>query len=105
MGNSILTYADFVSLVTTMSGGISVAVGLAWWISRQFSNTKNLIHEKSNDTQKVLLEKIEYHERHDDQRFAAITNDLWTIKLQNAARYGLRPEIKVDNAPKNIIEP
>lgn len=58
------------------------------------------MHDLNDGTKKILLEKIEYHERHDDQRFAAISNDLWTLKLHNAARYGLRPEIRVDDEEK-----
>lgn len=100
MGNSFLTYGDLVSLATTLSAGISVAVGLAYWIQKQFTATHRHIDLKSEQTEKILLEKIEYHERHDDQRFSQINNDLWTIKLQNAARYGLRPEIKVEDEVK-----
>lgn len=69
---------------------ISVAAGLAWMISKEFSGLKDIIadrirqtEEKIEQVERVLLEKMEYHERHDDTRFGDVTNAIWETKLQN----------------------
>lgn len=54
---------------------------LAWWLSGQFTTTRNIIYSQ---VEKVIG-KLEYHERHDDQRFAAIMNDLSDLKIRNAS--------------------
>ena len=93
-------FNDLLSFLANL-GAAAMGVGsLVWFIGVQFSNMRKLIHEKVDGVQKVLLDKIEYHERHDDQRFASLNNDLWAIKLQNAARYGLRPDIQLDDEVK-----
>lgn len=35
-----------------------------------------------------VLDKLEYHERHDDERFEAVRKDLWQIRVANAASTG-----------------
>lgn len=58
-----------------------------------------------------ILEKLEYHEKHDDQRFNQITseiqnrstsfmNDIWAIKLRNAA-IDARKEQKLEDCRVN----
>lgn len=77
--NDIMT---IVSLIFTILGAVS---GLAWFIFSQFSAVKKLVYDKFEDLQKTFITKLEYHERHDDQRFNAIQNDLWSIRVRNAA--------------------
>lgn len=59
-------------------------VGVVWymrsWLEKQFHNLKLMIFEKLEE----LDEKLQYHERHDDQRFHDISNDIWAIKVRNA---------------------
>lgn len=62
---------------------------LAWWLSGKFSQTHKLIFEQIEKVEKKITEKMEYHEKHDDQRFNALSNDLWEIKMRNAAIRGL----------------
>lgn len=63
------------SVAGTLVFTILTAVwSLAWWLARQFSLVKD-----------AILEKLEYHERHDDVRFDAITKDLWEIRVRNAS--------------------
>jgi len=52
-----------------------------------------MVYERIGLTEKVLVDKLEYHERHDDERFAGIRNDLWDIRVRNAAKDGLSPLI------------
>lgn len=91
---SALTYSDWLTIIGYISGAvISVGVTVAsmsWWLSRQFSNTNNLIDAKLEKLQTILVGKMEYHERHDDQRFSDLRNEIFTLQLKEAAREGLR---------------
>ena len=50
--------------------------------------------------QKVILDKMEYHERHDDQRFHEMNKELWTIKIRNATIDGRRRKLEKNNNGK-----
>lgn len=50
----------------------------------QFLSLRNLIFKVKDD----IIGKLEYHERHDDQRFQEIRNDVWEIRVRNAALDG-----------------
>lgn len=72
--------------------GIAVGVfvggtvwGLAWWLSGQFSGMRHLVYELINSTEKNIIAKLEYHEKHDDSRFDDIKRDLWEVKLRAAS--------------------
>lgn len=80
--------------------------GFGVWLSGQLNKIKDLIfiqNEKTNikiDTmEKSLLEKLEYHERHDDKRFGDVHDSLWKMKLRNAAMENI-----VTSAKKAVIE-
>lgn len=71
---------------------ISSVWGLAWWLSKQFDNMRNLIYEKIEWLQKTIIDKLEYHEKHDDDRFKSLGDSIWEIKIRNAAKDGyLKP--------------
>lgn len=59
---------------------------LAWWLSGKFSAVINLIYTTAEKTRAVLLDKLEYHERHDDDRFSQIREDLSEVRIRNAAK-------------------
>lgn len=63
---------------------ISGQFGLGIWLNSQF----NIIRKEQIAIKEKLLTKLEYHEKHDDQRFADITNRLWEMKLDIAAKRG-----------------
>lgn len=78
--------------------GLSVGVfvggtvwALAWWLSGQFSGTRAFVYEQLLRVEQGVLSKLEYHEKHDDTRFTRIHNDLWEIRVRNAAKDGLTP--------------
>lgn len=58
--------------------------GLAWWLSGQFSGIRTLVYEQITKTGEAILDKLEYHEKHDDSRFDDIKRDIWEIKLRQA---------------------
>lgn len=68
---------------------LSAVASLTWWLSLQFASVKVSVHEKIDEVEERILGKLEYHEKHDDQRFNAVTNELWEMKLRNAAVRGV----------------
>lgn len=64
---------------------------LAWWFSHQFTKISGLIHNKTEQLQTFFLDKLEYHERHDDNRFNLMLNQIWEIRLRNATKDGVLP--------------
>lgn len=82
--------AEWATFASIIVGGLFTAVGwsmwASWWLSKQFSQTRNLIWSRGEEVKKGIEEKLEYHEKHDDQRFSEIRNDLWAIRIRNAAR-------------------
>lgn len=77
---------------------VSAVSSLTWWLSGQFSSVRHMVYERIGLTEKVLVDKLEYHERHDDVRFAGIRNDLWDIRVRNAAKDGLIPPTQRERA-------
>lgn len=73
-------------MAATMFTVIGAVWSLALWITRQFSSIKSLIYEQAGKN----LERIESHERHDNTRFAAISDHLWQLRL-DAKGYGSNP--------------
>lgn len=59
---------------------------LAWWLSGQFSEVRNLVYQQMSHVQHSILSKLEYHEKHDDQRFGQLREDLGEIRIRNAAK-------------------
>lgn len=59
---------------------------LAWWLSGKFGEIRGLVYASAEKTREVLLNKLEYHERHDDDRFSQIREDLSEIRVRNAAK-------------------
>lgn len=86
-----------ISLLTALSAaGMTIGIG-GWWLRSQFSNSGRVYAEKLDAGIEKILAKLEYHERHDDTRFAnmnqdinlrmtAVNNEIWAIKLRNAQR-------------------
>lgn len=76
------TYLGFLGTV------ITAVWSLAWWLNGHFNNIRKEITLLGKD----ILSKLEYHERHDDSRFSQLRDDIWDIRVRNAAADGmLRP--------------
>lgn len=91
--------------VMDLSNTIIVAVGLflsigagiwgqALWLSKQFSMVRELVHIEVDKLERGISQKMEYHERHDDDRFGRIRDDLWEIRVSNAAKQGGNGQFK-----------
>lgn len=78
---------DWVNSITQIVIALLTVLGGLWafamWLTRRFKEVTDLVFKKTEE----ILNKLEYHERHDDRRFAAVTDDLWTIRLENASRH------------------
>lgn len=71
-----------VGLFLTIFGSVW---SLAWWLSGKFTDLRNLIYTQVEKLQTSFTEKLEYHEKHDDQRFTSLSNDIWELRVRNAA--------------------
>jgi hypothetical protein len=77
---------------------------LGWRLNNQFRDVRQLVFTQSEKIKEFFLSKLDYHEKHDDERFDKISNDLWLIRIHNAARDGadIKPIIngKKDTPPR-----
>ena len=76
-------------VIGAFAGSLSGVWGISLWLNAKFLDIRTLIYSESKLTRDELTRKMEYHEKHDDARFDQISNELWAIKLRNAARDGL----------------
>lgn len=70
--------------------GVLASVGasvwsLAWWLNGHFGSMRKDVYALG----KEILNKLEYHERHDDTRFSQLRDDIWDIRVRNAAMDGI----------------
>lgn len=75
------------SLIAAIGGSVW---SLAWWLNGHFNN----LRKDFTSLAKEIVEKLEYHERHDDQRFSQIRDDIWDIRVRNAAFDGTQKPFK-----------
>lgn len=90
-------------MITTIFTVFGMFATSAVWMSRQFSLIRNLVYDKHEQLQKFITDKIEYHERHDDDRFNAVTKDLWELRVRNALVDGRLERDRIGTAKENEI--
>jgi len=44
-----------------------------------------MVYESVHKTESAIMNKLEYHEKHDDTRFDDLKRDIWEIKLRQAS--------------------
>ena len=74
--------------------GTGMGLGLtiwrfAVWLQNQFTSIKDMVHKCVSELETKIINKIEYHEKHDDHRFSEIHNEIWQLKVLDAARNGI----------------
>lgn len=79
----------FVSTAGLFIAVFSAVWSLAWWLSGKFSKVEKLVYTMADKVANSILSKLEYHERHDDDRFSQIREDLSEIRVRNAAKDSL----------------
>lgn len=67
---------------------------IVWGFSAYLARMLNGLYDKMDKTQDAIIAKLEYHEQHDDTRFANIDKELWAIKVRNASKDGYIPPAK-----------
>jgi hypothetical protein len=71
---------------------MGTVLGAVWghslWLSKQFSSLRELIYKQTKAIEENFFSKLEYHERHDDNRFIDLRNELWELRLRNAEIQG-----------------
>lgn len=75
----------FIAISFGIGSLIAVVFTSAMWLSKEFSKVRSLVYDKTEQLKEFIVEKLEYHEKHDDSRFIIVHNDLLAIKLRNAA--------------------
>lgn len=88
-----MNWEAFTPVASIIFAVASTGAGLGWWLSGQFSQHRKYTYEIVKEMKDEVLQKLEYHERHDDNRFTQIDgrigrlrNDIWEIRLRNAAK-------------------
>lgn len=81
MDNLIPVIAISVTIITAVWGH-------ALWLSGQFKSVYSAIDIKFDKILDSISEKLEYHERHDDQRFGHVSDSIWELRLQQALQTG-----------------
>lgn len=87
---------EFFTFLTTVAAASLATGGVVWAFFGWISGKLSVIYTKIEESQKAILAKLEYHERHDDQRFTTINNELWAIKVRNASKDGHLPQANIN---------
>jgi hypothetical protein len=83
-------------MISEVDWNIVIALGTAgsvvlaiisgqWKLSNFISDRFSKVYDRIDHFKDSILDKLEYHERHDDKRFEEIRRDLFTIQLRSAA--------------------
>lgn len=97
-----MTSEAIILIVTGVFGAICTTSVTVWFVSSQFSDNRKLIYDGLASITKTILDKLEYHEQHDDIRFGQVidrinlgfkeqSDRIWNIELRNAAKDGVLP--------------
>jgi hypothetical protein len=78
-------YVPIIAISVTI---ISAVWSLALWLGNQFKGVYKAIDAKFDKILDTITNKLEYHERHDDQRFGHINDSIWEVRLQQALTTG-----------------
>jgi hypothetical protein len=81
----ITTIIAVVTAMVTTFGGL---VTLTWWLSRQFSQNRQVVYKAVGQLQSVLMARMDKHDDKDDSRFEEVNRRVWGIEVRNAARDG-----------------
>jgi hypothetical protein len=89
--------------------GLSVGVfvggtvwALAWWLSGQFSEIRSFVYQQMSRVEINILDKLEYHEKHDDSRFEDMNKELWDVKIRLASKNIRLKELERKGGNKDV---
>lgn len=81
----IMDYNLAFQVLGIIAGVISTVGIMAWRLNSQFNANREYFSMKMEAVVEKILNKLEYHERHDDKRFAEIRDDIWEVRLRQVA--------------------
>lgn len=58
--------------------------GFAWFLSNKFNAMMSKFYDKIDAVAALILDKLEYHERHDDVRFGNLGEAINDLRVRNA---------------------
>lgn len=73
--NTLLDWSPAIQIVGIVLAILMAQWRLSSWLSKEFESVKNLVYS----IEQKILDKLEYHERHDDRRFSEIHDRMWQI--------------------------
>lgn len=85
-------------LAVIIGASVSSAWAVSWFLSAKLNSTNTLVYRKFEELRNMFLEKLEYHERHDDVRFDNIRKDIYQFGLRMAANTG-----KINGLPQEDL--
>lgn len=98
--------SDWLTVVSMFSALVVflITTGLysSWWMSKQFHELRTLIYEAIHKTELTIVNKLEYHEKNDDNRFEQLRNEIWDIRLRNASKDKVMDNIINRQLSKNV---
>lgn len=84
------SFLPYFPLFAWSFGTAVTLLGFGWmaqsYLNRKFNETHDALNQQLGSLEKNIIQKLEYHERHDDERFSAIDKAVWEIRVRNAAR-------------------
>lgn len=90
-----LTPTDWTAII-----GVYITIlGSVWALGRYLDSRFARVFEKIDTVKDMVLNKLEYHERHDDKRFSEIREDIWETRLRIVGNGAY-----TRNKPKNAEE-
>lgn len=89
----LVNWESAVSVVVAVTASI---VGATWWLSDQLRKNRDIFYKQMADYHNQITMKMDNHEKEDDRRFNSLSNNIWQIRMRNAAIDGKRfiPEDK-----------
>ena len=86
-----------VALIVGITTGVVALLGstgtVVWAVSRQFSDNRKVMYEGLEKLGTKIMDKLDYHEKHDDERFADVaksfqnvSDQIWDLKVTSATK-------------------
>ena len=94
-----MDYSIWVTAANILAGVGTTLVFLTWWLSGQFSKSRDIIFLKIDAVFDKLMMKLEYHEQHDDKRFSEIKDDLWEVRVRLASQEAIKKYVGKEIKP------
>ena len=80
---------ELVTAVVTALFGIVIATGtLVWFMADKFKKNRAEFWRGLTELHNTVMSEMDNHEKKDDLRFEALTNQIWKMEVAQARRNG-----------------